>query len=76
MPGTERAYIACQGCLKATIGAFWQMMWEQNCRIICMVTRTEERGKNKCATYWPTTDKPVMHGNCVIELGRFAPLSA
>ena len=43
--GSQNAYIACQGCLKATVPAFWQMMWEQRACIIAMVTNEVEGGK-------------------------------
>ena len=55
--GPGNNYIACQGCLKATVAAFWQMVWEQNNRIIVMTTAVVERGKNKCAPYWPVKNR-------------------
>lgn len=42
---SKNAYIACQGCLKATIPAFWQMIWENNSRVVVMTTKVVERGK-------------------------------
>lgn len=48
-----KVYIATQGCLPSTIGDFWQMVWQENCRVIVMTTKETERGKNKCARYWP-----------------------
>ena len=42
---TAQAYIATQGCLKVTIIAFWQMMWQENCKIIAMTTDLLEKGK-------------------------------
>ncbi len=41
----QREYIACQGCLKATMPAFWQMVWEQGSKIISMMTNFNEGGK-------------------------------
>nr|CAI5840570.1 unnamed protein product [Callosobruchus analis] len=29
------------------------MVWQENCRVIVMTTKETERGKNKCARYWP-----------------------
>lgn len=69
--GAGNDYIACQGCLKATVGAFWQMMWENNSRVIVMTTAVVERGKNKCAPYWPTPEGPMTHDKYTI-----APVSA
>lgn len=48
-----KVYIATQGCLPSTIADFWQMVWQENCRVIVMTTKEIEREKNKCARYWP-----------------------
>ncbi|EFA12064.1 tyrosine-protein phosphatase non-receptor type 11 isoform X1 [Tribolium castaneum] len=48
-----KVYIATQGCLPSTIADFWQMVWQENCRVIVMTTKETERGKTKCARYWP-----------------------
>nr|CAH7757685.1 unnamed protein product [Callosobruchus chinensis] len=48
-----KCYIATQGCLPSTVGDFWRMVWQENCRVIVMTTKETERGKNKCARYWP-----------------------
>ncbi|OLL21811.1 Tyrosine-protein phosphatase 2 [Neolecta irregularis DAH-3] len=52
----RRRFIAAQGPLEETISGFWQMVWEQ-CRhvgLVCMLTKTHEGGRDKCAQYWPT----------------------
>ncbi|XP_049796152.1 tyrosine-protein phosphatase corkscrew-like [Schistocerca nitens] len=51
--GCGRCYIATQGCLPATTGDFWEMVWQENTRVIVMTTKEVERGKNKCVRYWP-----------------------
>ncbi|XP_054271842.1 tyrosine-protein phosphatase non-receptor type 11-like isoform X3 [Macrosteles quadrilineatus] len=49
----QRVYLATQGCLPATTPHFWQMVVQENTRVIVMTTKEMERGKNKCARYWP-----------------------
>lgn len=48
-----KKYIATQGCLPNTICDFWNMIWQENTRVIVMTTKELERGKTKCAKYWP-----------------------
>lgn len=48
-----KTYIATQGCLPNTIIDFWSMIWQENTRVIVMTTKELERGKTKCARYWP-----------------------
>jgi len=46
-------FIAAQGCLKATVDDFWHMVYQENSRIIIMVTNEIEKAKIKCVRYWP-----------------------
>lgn len=48
-----KTYIATQGCMPNTIVDFWNMIWQENTRVIVMTTKEIERKKNKCAKYWP-----------------------
>eukprot|EP00040_Diaphanoeca_grandis_P033276 m.203418 g.203418 ORF g.203418 m.203418 type:complete len:2409 (+) comp32853_c0_seq4:216-7442(+) len=48
-----RAYIATQGPTPDTMGAFWRMVWEKDCRCIVMVTGLVENHVQKCEMYWP-----------------------
>lgn len=52
-PGSEKMYIATQGPLQHTSGDFWQMIWEQKCKVIVMLANVIENGKEKCFSYWP-----------------------
>lgn len=49
-------YIATQGPLDTTTPDFWQMVWEQQCPAVVMLTRFEERGNVKCGSYFPGSE--------------------
>ena len=45
VPGSERRYIATQGCLPKTVDDFWKMIWQEDIRIMMMTTAEIERGR-------------------------------
>lgn len=51
--GKPSTYIACQAPLPEGIEDFWRMIWEQQCRVIIMLTMFEENGTSRCAVYFP-----------------------
>ncbi|XP_039194710.1 tyrosine-protein phosphatase non-receptor type 6 isoform X3 [Crotalus tigris] len=63
----SKTYIASQGCLEATINDFWQMIWQENSRIIMMTTREVEKGRNKCVPYWPEVGSSKEYGPYIVE---------
>ncbi|KAK3790007.1 hypothetical protein RRG08_016325 [Elysia crispata] len=65
MPGfnSKREYIATQGPLPATRDDFWRMVWEQSSRNIVMLTRCQEKGREKSDHYWPNDSDPKFYGD-------------
>ncbi|XP_015785771.1 tyrosine-protein phosphatase non-receptor type 4 isoform X2 [Tetranychus urticae] len=61
--GIVNKYIATQGPLSSTCEEFWQMVWEQGCRLIVMVTPLIERGRSKCHKYWPNVEESEKYGD-------------
>jgi netrin-G3 ligand len=69
-----RAYIATQGPLRNTVEDFWRLVWEQQSYIIVMLTNVQERGKEKCAEYWPLGEMECF-GNIDISLESVVALA-
>lgn len=64
----KNAYISTQGPLPKTTPDFWQMVWDQQCLVIVMTTKTMERGRVKCHQYWePREDETGEHGNFKVK---------
>ncbi|XP_031622968.1 tyrosine-protein phosphatase corkscrew isoform X2 [Contarinia nasturtii] len=61
-----KTYIATQGCLPNTIIDFWNMIWQENTRVIVMTTKELERGKTKCARYWPDQGQTKEWGHAKV----------
>nr|XP_046273813.1 tyrosine-protein phosphatase non-receptor type 2 isoform X1 [Scatophagus argus] len=60
MEEAQRSYILTQGPLRNTCGHFWLMIWEQKTKAVIMLNRIIEKGSEKCAQYWPTTEEREM----------------
>ncbi|XP_013413978.1 uncharacterized protein LOC106176231 isoform X2 [Lingula anatina] len=54
--GERNCYIATQAPLEQTVADFWRMVWEQQSKLIIMLTDFEEQEVPKCFPYWPNTD--------------------
>ncbi|XP_059616511.1 tyrosine-protein phosphatase 10D isoform X1 [Phlebotomus argentipes] len=70
VPGhnSPREFIVTQGPLHSTRDDFWRMCWESNSRAIVMLTRCNEKGREKCDRYWPNDTVPVYYGDIRVQM--------
>ena len=54
-------YIATQGPLESTVADFWQMIWENQSRVIIQMTDLSENGVSRCAEYLPPSEVLDCH---------------
>ncbi|XP_057370010.1 mucin-2-like [Daphnia carinata] len=54
-------YIGCQGPMEETVEDFWQMIWENQCKIIVQLTDLSENGVSRCAEYLPPSEVLDCH---------------
>ncbi|XP_046750398.1 mucin-17 isoform X2 [Diprion similis] len=66
-------YIACQAPIESTVADFWRMIWEQQSKVIIMLTDIVENGVEKCVDYIPpseVTDCHRLYGDYQVTLKK------
>lgn len=51
-PWSNKRYIATQGPIPVTFSDFWSVVWQQDVRVIVMLTAEKEGGQIKAHNYW------------------------
>ncbi|XP_066583377.1 uncharacterized protein [Prorops nasuta] len=68
-----KCYIACQAPIESTVTDFWRMIWEQQSKVIIMLTDLVESGVEKCTEYIPpseVTDCHRLYGDFQVTLKK------
>ncbi|KAI3327692.1 hypothetical protein HD806DRAFT_519712 [Xylariaceae sp. AK1471] len=74
---SHKRYIASQGPLPATFDDFWSVVWDQDVRVIVMLTAEEEGGQLKCHPYWkgrefgPIKLKPLSEKKVSLDIDKY-----
>lgn len=65
----EKAFIATQAPIDYTLERFWQMIWEQNTKLIIMLCPLQGPKKEECTYYWVNKQEVSrVFGNQAFEL--------
>ncbi|RSL43106.1 hypothetical protein CEP54_015216 [Fusarium duplospermum] len=73
---SNKRYIATQGPLPATFEDFWSVIWEQDVRVVVMLTAESEGGQLKCHPYWKGRDfgairlKPLSEKKVSLDIDK------
>ncbi|CAH0002029.1 unnamed protein product [Clonostachys byssicola] len=73
---SNKRYIASQGPLPTTFEDFWSVVWEQDVRVIVMLTAESEGGQLKCHSYWKEKDygqlklKPLSEKKASLDIDK------
>ncbi|KAI0503162.1 hypothetical protein F5B22DRAFT_563332 [Xylaria bambusicola] len=73
---SHKRYIAAQGPLPATFEDFWSVVWDQDVRVVVMLTAEQEGGQLKCHPYWqgrefgPIKLKPLSEKKVSLDIDK------
>jgi len=70
LEGSRVQYIAAQAPTDESIKEFWTMVWEQNCKVVVMLTELKEKKKVLCSKYWPIENEVMSAGAFSISLAH------
>ncbi|KAI1388467.1 uncharacterized protein F4822DRAFT_429091 [Hypoxylon trugodes] len=76
---SNKRYIASQGPLPATFDDFWSVIWDQDVRVIVMLTAESEGGQLKCHSYWQSKEfgsirlKPLSEKKVSLDIDKHRP---
>ncbi|KAG9245124.1 phosphatase-like protein [Calycina marina] len=68
---SNKRYIASQGPLPATFEDFWSVVWDQDIRVIVMLTAEQEGGQLKAHPYWSSHDYSFLRLKALKEMKVF-----
>ncbi|KAI0908387.1 hypothetical protein F4823DRAFT_493115 [Ustulina deusta] len=74
---SHKRYIAAQGPLPATFEDFWSVVWDQDVRVMVMLTAEEEGGQLKCHPYWrgrefgPIKLRPLSEKKVSLDIDKY-----
>eukprot|EP01130_Rhizamoeba_saxonica_P004695 TRINITY_DN1907_c0_g1_i1.p1 TRINITY_DN1907_c0_g1~~TRINITY_DN1907_c0_g1_i1.p1 ORF type:complete len:272 (-),score=32.60 TRINITY_DN1907_c0_g1_i1:142-957(-) len=69
-PSKQKNFIACQAPLPNSFDTFWRMVWDQQSRVVIMLTDLVESGDCKADQYWPNAGFPVLYDNSLLVTYR------
>jgi len=69
LSGAQHTYIAASAPVPGTMNDWWRMIYEQNTRIVLMLTMEREKERLKAHRYWPDTpNKTLTFGDLLVTL--------